>query len=119
METHCGRHSRAGCRRQSRRRKRTYLRRRERQSYVSLLASLRAPPATDHYALSEYTCRRSLEAPMEFRFTPEEEAFRREIRAFLSAELPGDWGQQAGVGALGEGGDARWEFLRQFQKKLA
>ena len=56
---------------------------------------------------------------MEFRFTPEEEAFRGEIRAFLRAELPADWGQQAGVGALSEGGDARWEFLRQFQKKLA
>jgi len=56
---------------------------------------------------------------MEFRFTPEEEAFRREIRAFLRAELPPDWGQQAGVGALGEGGETRWEFLRQFQKKLA
>src|SRR2546427_11326872 len=56
---------------------------------------------------------------MEFGFTPEEEAFRREIRAFLRAELPPDWGQQAGVGALGEGGDSRWEFLRQFQKKLA
>src|SRR5436309_13767395 len=56
---------------------------------------------------------------MELRFTQEEEAFRSEIRAFLRAELPPDWSQQAGVGALGEGGDARWEFLRQFQKKLA
>ncbi len=56
---------------------------------------------------------------MEFRFTPEEETFRGEIREFIRAELPPDWGQIGGVGALGEGGEARWEFLRQFQKKLA
>jgi alkylation response protein AidB-like acyl-CoA dehydrogenase len=56
---------------------------------------------------------------MEFRFTPEEENFRGEIREFLRAELPPDWGQTGGVGGLGEGGEARWEFLRQFQKKLA
>jgi alkylation response protein AidB-like acyl-CoA dehydrogenase len=57
---------------------------------------------------------------MEFRFTLEEEAFRQEIRAFLAAELPADWGQSEGTGGqLGEGGDARWEFLRTFQKKLA
>jgi alkylation response protein AidB-like acyl-CoA dehydrogenase len=56
---------------------------------------------------------------MEFRFTPEEEKFRGEIRAFLKMELPADWGQAGGVGALGEGGEARWEFLREFQRKLA
>jgi alkylation response protein AidB-like acyl-CoA dehydrogenase len=57
---------------------------------------------------------------MEFRFTPEEEAFRQEIRAFLGAELPTDWSQNEGTGGqLGEGGDARWDFLRAFQKKLA
>jgi len=56
---------------------------------------------------------------MEFRFTPDEERFRQEIREFLRTELPPDWGQEAGVGALGEGGEARWEFLRRFQKKLA
>jgi alkylation response protein AidB-like acyl-CoA dehydrogenase len=57
---------------------------------------------------------------MEFRFTPEEEAFRSEIREFLEAELPSDWSQTEGTGGqLGEGGDARWEFLRTFQKKLA
>jgi alkylation response protein AidB-like acyl-CoA dehydrogenase len=57
---------------------------------------------------------------MEFRFTPDEEAFRGEIRAFLKAELPPDWSQNEGTGGqLGEGGDARWEFLHAFQKKLA
>ncbi|MDO8613233.1 MAG: acyl-CoA dehydrogenase family protein [Dehalococcoidia bacterium] len=53
---------------------------------------------------------------MEFRFTPEEEKFRGEIREFLRRELPADWG---GAGALGEAGEERWEFLRSFQGKLA
>ncbi len=53
---------------------------------------------------------------MEFRFTPEEERFRSEIRDFLRRELPADW---VGVGALGEAGEESWEFLRSFQKKLA
>ena len=29
---------------------------------------------------------------MDFRFTPEQEAFRQGVRAFLEAELPSDWG---------------------------
>ena len=53
---------------------------------------------------------------MEFRFTPEEERFRSEIREFLRRELPADWG---GAGALGEASEESWEFLRSFQKKLA
>jgi len=53
---------------------------------------------------------------MEFRFTPEEERFRSEIREFLRRELPADWGD---AGALGEAGEESWEFLRSFQKKLA
>jgi len=56
---------------------------------------------------------------MEFRFTPEEEAFRGEIRTFLRAELPADWATSGGTGALGEGGEERWEFLREFQRRLA
>ncbi len=57
---------------------------------------------------------------MEFRFSDEEEAFRSEIREFLRAELPADWGSTTGVtGSLGEGGEDRWDFLREFQKKLA
>ncbi len=53
---------------------------------------------------------------MAFRFTPEEERFRGQIREFLRQELPADW---SGAGALGEAGEARWEFQRSFQKKLA
>jgi alkylation response protein AidB-like acyl-CoA dehydrogenase len=53
---------------------------------------------------------------MEFRFTPEEERFRSEIRDFLRRELPADW---VGAGALGEASEESWEFLRSFQKKLA
>ena len=53
---------------------------------------------------------------MEFRFTPEEERFRSEIREFLRRELPADW---VGAGALGEASEESWEFLRSFQKKLA
>ena len=56
---------------------------------------------------------------MEFRFSPEEEKFRGEIRAFLDTELPAELGRVAGTGALGEGGEERWEFLRDFQQKLA
>ena len=53
---------------------------------------------------------------MEFRFTPEEESFRGEIREFLRRELPADWG---GAGALGEADEDRWQFLRSFQRRLA
>ncbi len=53
---------------------------------------------------------------MEFRFTPEEETFRSDIREFLREELPADWG---GAGALGEAGEDRWEFQRSFQGTLA
>jgi alkylation response protein AidB-like acyl-CoA dehydrogenase len=56
---------------------------------------------------------------MEFRFTPEEEAFRGEIRSFLRQELPADWASKAGSGALGEGAEEHWQFLRGFQRKLA
>ena len=56
---------------------------------------------------------------MEFRFSPEEEAFRAEVRAFLRAELPADWAESGGAGNLGESGDDRWGFLRTFQRKLS
>jgi alkylation response protein AidB-like acyl-CoA dehydrogenase len=46
---------------------------------------------------------------MQFRFPPEEEAFREEIRAFLRAELP----EQRPDGIDG------WKFSRAFIKKLA
>ncbi len=56
---------------------------------------------------------------MDFRFSPAEEAFRGEIRAFLKAELPAEWARGSGSGNLGEGGDDSWEFLRAFQRKLS
>jgi alkylation response protein AidB-like acyl-CoA dehydrogenase len=46
------------------------------------------------------------------------EAFRAEVRAFLQAELP-DWAESGGAGNLGEGGDDRWLFLREFQRRLS
>ena len=56
---------------------------------------------------------------MDFRFSPEEEAFRSEIRAFLKAELPAEWARGGGSGNLGEGGDDSWTFLRAFQRTLS
>jgi alkylation response protein AidB-like acyl-CoA dehydrogenase len=56
---------------------------------------------------------------VDFRFSPAEEAFRGEIRAFLKAELPAEWARGGGSGNLGEGGDNSWEFLRAFQRKLS
>ncbi len=51
---------------------------------------------------------------MDYRFTPEEEAFRAELRTFLKTELPPD--REEGEEAEGDEG---WEFRRQFHKKLA
>ena len=51
---------------------------------------------------------------MDYRFTPEEEAFRQEIRSFLKAELPKDAEQGEEAGS-----DDEWQFARKFQKKLA
>jgi alkylation response protein AidB-like acyl-CoA dehydrogenase len=56
---------------------------------------------------------------MRFRFSPEEEAFREEIRAFLQQELPPGWSEGGGAGVFGESGDERWQFLRDFQRKLS
>ncbi|MFQ5874380.1 MAG: acyl-CoA dehydrogenase family protein [Dehalococcoidia bacterium] len=50
---------------------------------------------------------------MEFRFTKEEETFRRELRAFLKAELPPDW---KGTDAYGKTDDV--EFDRYMRRKL-
>ena len=52
---------------------------------------------------------------MEFRFTPEEDAFRDELRQFLSQELPDDW---VGV-EQDDGDDETWEFTLKMRKKLA
>ncbi|HEY5639035.1 MAG TPA: acyl-CoA dehydrogenase family protein [Dehalococcoidia bacterium] len=51
---------------------------------------------------------------MDYRFTPEEENFRDEIRKFLKVELPPD--REEGEE---EESDKGWEFRRQFHKKLA
>ncbi len=51
---------------------------------------------------------------MEFRFTPEQESLRQQLREFLKEELPED--RQVGEEA---DTDEEWEFVRQFQKKLA
>jgi 3-oxocholest-4-en-26-oyl-CoA dehydrogenase alpha subunit len=56
---------------------------------------------------------------VDFRFSPAEETFRLEVRAFLKAELPAAWARGGGSGNLGEGGDDSWEFLRAFQRKLS
>lgn len=55
---------------------------------------------------------------MDFRFTPEEEAFRAEVRAFLKAELPPGWEEQFDT-ETEMGADAQSEFAKQFNKKLA
>jgi alkylation response protein AidB-like acyl-CoA dehydrogenase len=51
---------------------------------------------------------------MDYRFTPEQESFREDVKKFLSAELPKD--QEQGEEA---GSDHEWQFARAFQKKLA
>ena len=51
---------------------------------------------------------------MDYRFTPEQEAFREDLKKFLSAELPKD--QEQGEEA---GSDHEFQFARAFQKKLA
>ncbi|MEO6197456.1 MAG: acyl-CoA dehydrogenase family protein [Dehalococcoidia bacterium] len=56
---------------------------------------------------------------MDFRFTPEEESFRAEVRAFLRVELPAEWGDTSATAHFGEGEEDRWEFLRSFQRRLA
>ncbi len=50
---------------------------------------------------------------MEFKFTAEEEDFRKELGEFLLKELPDDW--QGGE----DDGDEDWEFTLQMRKKLA
>jgi len=50
---------------------------------------------------------------MEYRFSPEEERFRQEVRSFLRQELPPDY---MGADDLGE---EDWEFTLQMRRKLA
>ena len=51
---------------------------------------------------------------MDYRFTPEEEAFRQEVRTFLRAELPEDWDYDPFEIRAED-----WEFARAFTRKLA
>ncbi len=51
---------------------------------------------------------------MDYRFRPEEEAFRQEVRGFLTSELPPDWDYDPF-----ELFDEVWEFAKGFTNKLA
>jgi len=53
---------------------------------------------------------------MEFAFSPEDTAFRAELRAFLARELPADWVK---LSKDGPGSDAQLDFSRAFCAKLA
>lgn len=53
---------------------------------------------------------------MEFAWSPEEVAFRRELRAFLDRELPADWEE---IAAGGPGSEAQVAFSRGFCARLA
>ena len=55
---------------------------------------------------------------MQFRFKPDEEAFRRELLDFLDQELPSDWEPGDRLGGEEEDQEA-WQFQRQFTRKLA
>ena len=50
---------------------------------------------------------------MEFSFSPEEEAFRQELRGFLKRELPEGW-----VCPTDEDGDEHWELTLQIQRNI-
>ena len=52
---------------------------------------------------------------MEFRFTPEQEVLRQQLREFFKQELPDD--RQLAEDEVDSEGE--WQFVRQFQKKLA
>ncbi|GIX31311.1 MAG: acyl-CoA dehydrogenase [Porticoccaceae bacterium] len=52
---------------------------------------------------------------MDFQWTPEQQAFRHEVRAFLAEHLPPDWEQMA----EGPASHAQTAFAREFCRKLA
>ncbi len=57
---------------------------------------------------------------MDFRFTPDEEMFRHEVRSFIQAELPAGWEERfAESGRPGAADDDLWTFSRQFTARLA
>jgi alkylation response protein AidB-like acyl-CoA dehydrogenase len=54
---------------------------------------------------------------MDFKFTPEEEKFRQEVRAFLKQELPPEWERQC-LGEVVPITDQEWEVARTMARKL-
>jgi alkylation response protein AidB-like acyl-CoA dehydrogenase len=56
---------------------------------------------------------------MEFRFTPQQEEFRGEVRSFLNEQLPANWAEVGGGAEMERDSDEVWNFSRQFTKKLA
>ncbi|MBI2871639.1 MAG: acyl-CoA dehydrogenase family protein [Chloroflexi bacterium] len=54
---------------------------------------------------------------MDFRFAPEEEAFRKEVEGFLRKELPSDWEEREGLVDFEEPEGAA--FARDFRRRLA
>lgn len=56
---------------------------------------------------------------MQFRFKPDEEAFRRELLDFLERELPPGWEPADRLAEDDEEDQEAWRFQRQFTRKLA
>ncbi len=56
---------------------------------------------------------------MDFRLTPQEDAFRAELRGFLQRELPPGWEPRGMYEEAGSPDEGRWRFERQFVRKLA
>jgi alkylation response protein AidB-like acyl-CoA dehydrogenase len=51
---------------------------------------------------------------VDFKFSPEDDTFRQELRGFVRAELPSGWD---GLGRFA--GGQHWEFTREMRRKLA
>jgi alkylation response protein AidB-like acyl-CoA dehydrogenase len=56
---------------------------------------------------------------LEFRFAPDVEAFREEVREFIRTELPADWDGVDPYGVDESGGDPSRDLGRDISKKLA
>ena len=56
---------------------------------------------------------------MDFKFSPDDEAFRQDVVAFLDDALPDDWADTPeGIAEDGAADAARWAFTRDFSQKL-
>ena len=56
---------------------------------------------------------------MDFKFSPDDEAFRQDVVAFLDDTLPADWADTPeGIAEDGAADAARWAFTRDFSTKL-